>query len=78
MKKKMTETEKKVQRRNIRPDAHVSNDKEVQGFRDGMRAYMPAWREANIQKAHLNLKRKKLQRDGGPVRHPVLVRDVLR
>lgn len=64
--------------RNLQANSHVIDSKETRGFREGLRDYMPAWRAANIQKAYIKLKRDQLMRKGGPVRHPVLIRDLLK
>lgn len=77
MRRKESE-EKPPMSRNQHPNAHVLDTPEVGKFREGMRAYLPAWREATIQSAYLKFKRDKFQRSGAPVRHPVLVRDVLK
>lgn len=77
MRRKESE-EKPPMSRNQHPNAHVLDTPEVGKFREGMRSYMPAWREATIQSAYLKFKRDKFMRSGAPIRHPVLVRDVLK
>ena len=76
--RRKTSEEKPPMPRNQHPNAHVLDTPEVGKFREGLRDYMPAWRAANIQKAYIKLKRDQLMRKGGPVRHPVLIRDLLK
>lgn len=78
MRKTTTPPEQHPAPRSLPADAHVLDNKETQGFREGLRAYMPAWRAAKIQRAFLEFKREQFQRKGGLVKHPVLVRDVIK
>lgn len=76
--RRKTSEENPPQSRNKNPNAHILETKETAGFREGMKAYLQAWREANIQRAYIALKRQQFQKNGAPVRHPVLLRDILK